>query len=201
MLSYMESAATLIRRARIDGGLSARALAERADVPASTVTRIESGQVDPTMGMLAKIIHAAGGELEVTFRVQSKHRPDLADLAAAWIASPEDRPDLRKFRAFIDYLRLHSDEVESSIACPPTRTASPILGALLAGVAEKLADDAALPRPPWTHRIPGIGHEWSMPGTPRMIERWRQEAPPQLRNRGLVIDESSLWRNPETIGA
>jgi hypothetical protein len=73
--------------------------------------------------------------------------------------------------------------------------------ALLAGIAEKLADDHGLVRPGWTWTAPKMSPEWELPGTPRMRAERRAHAPKQLLDRGLVIDESSLWRDRESVGA
>lgn len=55
----MEAAAQRVRRAREEAGLSIRELAERAGVAASTVWRIESGRLDPTVSMLERLLEAA----------------------------------------------------------------------------------------------------------------------------------------------
>lgn len=75
-----------------------------------------------------------------------------------------------------------------------------MIDALLAGIAEKLADDSGRPRPAWTQQVPALVREWAMPGTPQMIESRRGSTPPQLRDRGLVLDEASLWRSRATVG-
>lgn len=53
-------AGTELRVAREESGLSIRELSERAGVAASTVWRIESGRLDPTVGMLRRLIEATG---------------------------------------------------------------------------------------------------------------------------------------------
>ena len=65
MLQSM-SAAALVREAREEAGLSRSALAARAGVPTSTVSRIEDGSSDPTLTMLARLIAAAGRHLSVS---------------------------------------------------------------------------------------------------------------------------------------
>jgi transcriptional regulator with XRE-family HTH domain len=195
--------ADLIRDARQSASLSARALARPAQVPSSTVLRIESGKVDPTVGMLRRLLEAAGQELFLrsTPRQPSQRCPVLAELADAWVESPDGHPDWTKLRSFLDDLSLHPDRVDASIIRRPAKAPSPVLDTLLAGIAEKLADDAGIRRPPWTRRTPCLREEWSPFGTPRLKAMWRSSAPPQLLERGLVIDEPSLWRNPETVGA
>jgi hypothetical protein len=119
----------------------------------------------------------------------------------AWVESPDEHPDWTKLRSFLDDLALHPDRVETAIIRRPAKSPSPVLDTLLAGIAEKLADDAGIGRPAWTRRTPCLREEWSPFGTPRMRAMWRSAAPSQLLDRGLVIDEPSLWRDPETVGA
>ena len=69
-----------------------------------------------------------------------------------------------------------------------------------AGIADKLADDARLPRPTWTKRTARLKYEWSAPGTPAMLAARRAATPPQLKERGLVLDEASLWRHRACVG-
>ncbi len=57
-----------MRAARLEAGLSQRALAERAGVPQSTVARIETGVLDPRVGTLERLLRACGAELVVTER-------------------------------------------------------------------------------------------------------------------------------------
>jgi transcriptional regulator with XRE-family HTH domain len=52
--------ANRIRAARQDADLTQAELAERVGVPQSSVSRWESGEVDPTTGKLAQIAHATG---------------------------------------------------------------------------------------------------------------------------------------------
>ena len=55
-------AASLLKLARRQSGLSQRALAAAAGVPHSTVARIESGTMQPTLPLLYRILAAAGLE-------------------------------------------------------------------------------------------------------------------------------------------
>ena len=74
------------------------------------------------------------------------------------------------------------------------------MDALLAGIADKLADDARLTRPAWTKRTSRLESEWSAPGTPAMLAARRATTPPQLKERRLVLDEASLWRDRASVG-
>lgn len=211
MLTLVE-ASQLVQRARADAGLSVRRLADLAGVSASTVVRIESGQVDPTFGMLRTVLAATGHDLSVT----TTHRrtttavtvalPDdrvaLVDLTGAWRQTAFDAlPDWTRFRALIDRLGVHPEEVPEAIRERPAPSGSDVVDTLLAGIAEKLADEAGRPRPAWTRRVPALDREWTTPGTPEMLRARRAATPAQLRERGLVLDEATLWRERGTVDA
>ena len=56
---------SLVREARKRAGLTQAALAERADVPQSTVSRIETGARVPSTDLVESLVHAAGFEVRV----------------------------------------------------------------------------------------------------------------------------------------
>lgn len=58
--------------------MSARDLAAASGVSASTVTRIERGEMNPTVAMLERILEASGSELVVAERPRVWSRPALA---------------------------------------------------------------------------------------------------------------------------
>jgi transcriptional regulator with XRE-family HTH domain len=196
----MEQAQTLVAEARKSAGLSIRELARLANVSVTTISRVEAGEMDPTVGMLQRILAAAGEDLEMTTKPASRTRPSLAALADAHVASAAgERPDWTALRSFIDYLAVHPDETAAAID-PQPHTKSRLMRALLAGMAEKLADDNGLHRPGWTWTAPKMKPDWETPGTPRMRAERRASTPRQLLDRGLVIDESSFWRDPNSVG-
>jgi transcriptional regulator with XRE-family HTH domain len=63
------NAGSLLRRARRRAGLSQRALAQVAEVPQSTVGRIEAGLINPRVATLARLLDACGYELEALQRL------------------------------------------------------------------------------------------------------------------------------------
>jgi transcriptional regulator with XRE-family HTH domain len=196
----MALAATILSGARTSAGLTMRALAARADVATSTIARIETGKVDPTVGMLARLLRAAGRELELgTHRAPG---PEIADLADAWSRGPRgDRPDWTRLRAFLDQLALHPEQKGSATLRMPAPSGSAVMDTLLAGIAEKICDDAGHPRPTWARRVPALPEAWATPGTPAMREAIRAATPRALAERGLSIDERSLWRDSGIVGA
>ncbi len=58
-------AATTLRRARDRAGLSLRALAARADTSHSTLSAYETGRKVPTVETFARIVRAAGYDVEL----------------------------------------------------------------------------------------------------------------------------------------
>src|SRR5258708_26685108 len=160
MLSIMTvTPGTLVKDARRDADLSRRALAERAGVAYSTVARIEAGRVDPTTGMLARLVAAAGWELDLAMHPSSG--PEIANLVAGWAPGREGeaKPNWTRLRALLDYLALHPDTKGSATLRPPAPSGSALVDNLLAAIAEKTCDDAGLPRPSWTRKVRPLG-EW-----------------------------------------
>lgn len=185
-------AATVVTRAKRTSKRSYRALAADARIAASTITRIESRITDPTFSTMERIMRSCGFEL-VPVRTGPSVRPHLADLAAAWDAGKTaSTPELdwTQWRALLDQLALHPDWVPEAIYTPPPPAGHPAIDALLAGVAEKLADDHGLLRPSWTEAVPGLDAPFAPPA------RRRGEVPPQLASRSVMIDAESLFRLP-----
>jgi uncharacterized protein len=104
------TAAQLVSAARGRRGMSQRELARAAGVPQSTVATIESGQRQPSVAMLERLLGAAGFHLETRLvntirpsRLLERYRDDIAQvfarypIARAWVfgsvARGDDRPD------------------------------------------------------------------------------------------------------------
>jgi transcriptional regulator with XRE-family HTH domain len=199
-LTAMKEAQKIAAEARSASGLSIRELARLAGVSFTTVARIESGDTDPTVGTLRKIIAATGRDLRITTEPSKSRRLALAALAdAVTTGRAGERPDWTRLRALLDHLARNPDQIGAAIT-PRPHPRSRLMDALLAGIAEKLADDNGLPRPGWTRTAPKMRPEWVASGTPRMQAEYRRTAPKQLLERGLVIDERSLWRDRSTVG-
>lgn len=64
----MLDAAALLRDARTRAQLSQRALALRAGTAASTVAKIETGRMSPTVALLDHLLRAAGFEAATQLR-------------------------------------------------------------------------------------------------------------------------------------
>ena len=151
--------------------------------------------MDPTVGMLDRLLDASGHDLEL--RARRSHEGRLGALTDAWRVHPDgtDRPDWTRLRVFLDYLWLHPALTRAAIADKPDPSGSQVMDNLLAAMAEKLSDDAELPRPSWTAEIPGLSRPWCMPATPRMHAAAQSATAPQLVARGFVLASNSLWRD------
>lgn len=190
------SGAAVVRAARSEAGLSRRTLAAKAGVPTSTVSRIEDGQSDPTLTMLDRLLTAAGRRLVI----DAPRRSDaltLAELATA-VDGQVDRLkiDWTRLRAFVDWIDLHPDELGSAIADPPVRTGTP-LDAILAALAEELADRNGVERPRWTRAVGPLDQPWSPPATPRMRAEAETTTPAPFRRRNLILARDALFRSGE----
>jgi transcriptional regulator with XRE-family HTH domain len=190
--------AEVVARAKGSSEVSVRALAALAGVAGSTITRIQSGAVDPTVQTLEQILEAAGFELKLSVvRRGGERTPRLADLSEAWSArGGRIRPEWTGWRALLDHLALHPEGVAEAIYVAPLPSGSKTIDALLAGVAEKLADDAGLARPSWAGSVPPV----DPPYRPPVRTGVELDVPSQLAERGLLIDTESLWRDRRTVG-
>ena len=189
----------LVVAVRASSGIAVRRLADDADVAGSTITRIQAGVVDPSVQTLGRILAAAGFDLVIgAVRHGTPPRPRLADLTGAWsLRDRRVRLQWHRWRGFLDRLALHPEFVAEAIYPAPPPSGHRIVDALIAAVAEKLADDAGWPRPSWTVCAPVLDEPYR-PSTVRAVEG--RVVPPQLAARGLLIDTESLWRPRETVG-
>ena len=183
--------AEVLRSARLEGKLSRTALAKRAGVPTSTVSRIEAAQMEPTVAMLQRLTEAAGRRLRVDTTV-----PELPTLSALArhleLTGTGDYLDWTAVRRLLDELDQRPELVSGAIATAP-RSSEPRLNALLAGLAEELAERANVVRPRWTQQCGPLAQPWHAPGTRRMVDRVRRRAPSPLRDRNIWIAADGLW--------
>jgi len=63
-------AGEILRSTRLQAGLTQKQLADRASTKQSAISRLESGTVSPTVGMLERLLEAAGAELVLTIRTK-----------------------------------------------------------------------------------------------------------------------------------
>lgn len=194
MLPLVINSATVLRDARVNAGLSRRALATKAGVPTSTVSRIEDRQSDPTLTMLGRLVEAAGNSLIVESRPRDD-RLTLAELATAIDENAERlKIDWTRLRGFVDRVEQHPDELAKAIADPPVPTV-PVLNAILAALAEQLAEEHGIECPRWTRAYGALEEPWSPPSTPRMRAAFEESTPEAFRRRNLILSRSALFHS------
>jgi transcriptional regulator with XRE-family HTH domain len=95
--------ARLVREARSSAGLTQRELAERAGTAQSVVARIESGATSPTWDTFARLLTAAGFELDSKLVVSPASESHmLADVSRILRLTPEARLiELRNLTTFL----------------------------------------------------------------------------------------------------
>lgn len=136
------TAAELLSSARKARGMSQRAFAHAAGVPQSTVSAIESGQRQPSVSMLERLLAAAGFELDTHLvnairpsELLTRHRSDVANVLARYpvsqvwvfgsVARGDDGPDsdldllieLTPGASVADVIGL-DDDLSTVLGCP-----------------------------------------------------------------------------------
>ena len=195
----MNPAGDLIREARATSGLSMRGLAVRAGVAYTTVQRIEQGSMDPTLGMLSKLMNAMGREISLVSSIAEF--PTIAELGD--VLSPQDegeRIDWTRLRIFTDYLSCYPEVIGPATKRAPQSSGSAFVDNLLAAITETVCDEAGIPRPSWTKTVVGLDQKNKASGTPTMQEKSLKETLPQFLSRGLIVSRYDLWRK-ESLNA
>jgi transcriptional regulator with XRE-family HTH domain len=187
--------AGLLRAVRRETGLSVRALAEAAGVAASTVHRIEQGELRPTIDTLAQIVEAAGSRLRVDARID--HSASIVGLARSiqpeisagdYIMPVRKAAELAARFAGVDHEARHR-----MITAKPPETGDPRWDAFLAGLAEWLAVRAGMPAPAWVrddNRYLRRGW-WVTPM--ESMRAWEYAgSPASFQSRGVYLHRESL---------
>jgi hypothetical protein len=143
--------------------------------------------------MLERLVNAAGAELEVEARPR-EDRLSLAELATAWSdQTGRVKIDWTRLRAFVDRIQQDPAALPDAIADPPAPT-YPLLNAILAAMAEQLADEYGIERPRWTRAFGPLDEPWAPPSTPRMRVSFEESTPEAFRRRNIVLSRSALFR-------
>lgn len=170
-----------------------RSLAKAAGVAASTVHRIERGDLQPTVQTLSRIAEAAGVRLRMEPEVD--YAVSLVGLARSIRADRTKRKDtIRKAAEFVSrFNRADPDTRSRMIAAEPPAVGDPHWDAFVAGLAEWLAVRAEMPTPAWTHKPERyLDHGWWI--TPMASMRaWEYAGSPvSFQSRGIYIHRDSL---------
>ncbi len=187
--------ADLVRGVRADSGLSVRALADAAGVAASTVHRIEQGELQPTVDMLRRIVEAAGMRLRID--VRPDYSASVVGLARSIVSdnAAEDRTGpVRKAAELAHRFRVTDPETRRRmITAAPPATGDPRWDAFLAGLAEWLAVQTDMPVPGWTrHDSRYLRRGWWVTRMPSMRAWEYAGSPVSFQSRGVYLHRDSL---------
>lgn len=187
---------TLLRRARHSAEMTSRAAAQLAGISYPTINRIEMGHTDARFGTAVQIIAAYSSDLRlqaIPHGIPPTQRLD--DLAEEWeLVDGELKPTWVRWRAWLDAIALHPERTCDAIYPIPNPSGHRTIDALIAAIAEKLADDAGLSRPSWTAAIPPADPTFEPPS------RRRGGYCEQFESRNLLISADSLFRPKENLG-
>lgn len=91
----LTTAAQIVVRIRAERELSMSALGVLAGVPTSTISRIESGRIEPTLGMIRRIALGAGFHLQVQYYdvVEDRSDDDMVQVAAGDLSNEGEAED------------------------------------------------------------------------------------------------------------
>lgn len=185
----MLDAAELIRFHRLAAGLSQRALARRAKTSSATLSRYESGQIDPSTRTLNRILHAC--------RARRRRWASLAELTPA-IAKllrrgrPADA--WRVVGEFLDDDRAADDrEVLATVGERPAESGDRRADALAAALGEYLCVRRQLAPPAWS-QAPIEVVPWWFIAQPNFHGVALRESPISFARRGIFITAGALER-------
>ena len=175
--------------------MSVRSLAEAAGVAASTVHRIERGELQPTTDTLSRLVEAAGSWLQLDAQVD--YAVSIAGLARS-VRSNVEAGDygsvVRKSAELVSRFTSGDDAVRRrTIAARPQGTGDERWDAFLAGLAEWLAVRGRQPAPGWVHsKDRYLRYGWWV--TPMASMRaWEYAGSPvSFQMRGVYIHRDSL---------
>jgi transcriptional regulator with XRE-family HTH domain len=185
----------LLKTAREQRKLSVRALANAAGVSASTVHRIEKGDMEPTVEMLQRLLETMGFRLGLNVEVDyATSIAGLFDSASEDIEHGETTTVLRKTAEFAArFLASDHDRQRRMVAVEPEMTMHDEWNAFAAGLAEWLAVKAGIDTPGWTcagSRY--LRHGWWVTNK-TSLRAWEYAGTPaSLQQHGVYIHRESL---------
>ena len=188
----MKLAATLLHEVRESAGLSRGCLSPACGSCHINGFEGRRRRLRSTIEMLHRLVAAGGCDLRL--EAAPIARGSIAALTDIWPAGARSNEiDWTRLRAFLDRLDRHPSRLAEAIDTPPARN-HPQVDNLLAGVAEKVADDGGCLRPRWTATVDALQAPWYPISTPAMRKQITAHTPPQLSARRMFVAEGDLWR-------
>lgn len=194
MLTIMDTP-ELVRAIRRDAQLSVRGLGEAAGVAASTVHRIERGDLHPTVELLRRVAEAAGFRLRVELEADyAASAVGLGRSISNDLECGDESAIVRRAAEFAHrFANADPDAWGRMIAGEPEVTGDVRWDAFLAALAEWLAVRAGVDAPGWTHDKRRYLREgwWVTPM--KSMHAWEYAgSPSSFQNRGIYLHRDSL---------
>ncbi|MGD1052517.1 MAG: helix-turn-helix transcriptional regulator [Candidatus Dormibacteria bacterium] len=192
--------ASLLRDARRAAALTQVEVARRAETAQSAVAAYESGERMPGLATLDRLLRACDHELELVARPNVP--PGAASLAevavavAGALSASREQEALRLLVGFADGFRASSRPGRLALTRDePPGTGDRRFDAALAGVAELVTAEAALPAPSWVNG-PGRCVEpfWFVARRPEFHAYVLARTPAALLRHGVVMAGEVLAR-------
>lgn len=189
-----------LRDTRVQKGLSQAEVAARIGTTQSAIARLESGAADPRLSTVQRYADAVGADLDAR---AGDSPPSLQRTAAAVRDSLSRAETGDGFRHIVQFLNdiaaLDTAATREAIRNEPDTVGDRRWDALLAGIAEFVARPAGLPVPGWAsspgrflHRFWFVIENILDRPAPGLAVAAFASTPPELANRGVFLDRSSL---------
>lgn len=182
----------VLRRARLEAGLTQDELAVLAGTSQSAIAAYETGAREPSWSVLERMVRASGHQLRLEVQ------PDpavfrIADLADELADTPEEAVRLRTVFEFLRGAAEDGQPVRLLVGSEPRSTGDARFDALLAAIAEDLCVHAGVRPPDWVHddgRI--LEGMWWVSDLPSARAAALVHTPASYRRRGIMIDRHDL---------
>jgi transcriptional regulator with XRE-family HTH domain len=194
-------AGDLVRQARAEKQLTQRSLATAAGVPQSTVARIESGHMQPSLPLLYRVLAAAGAQARTVLEPiegvdagpRPKYRPmTLIDLAGHLTNLDDESVRWRMVAEFLEeYRHERVDERAELLRAEPPTTGDERWDVFLAALAEHLAARDGRGVAAWATRR-RLDAFWFPFNTPAARVDALVHAPASFRSRGIFVAPQEL---------
>lgn len=190
----------LLRVARLRGGLTQAALAERAGTSQPTLAAYEAGRAEPRLETLERLARACDFELVVTMRPKVRRGAEpMAEVAKDVAALLADEGSSSAWRRLLDFV---DDFRESSVPGrrwlvedPPPSTGDGRFDAALAALVEFLCTEASTSFPSWTDEPERFAEPWWFVSGMRGFEAMAfRDSPIAFARHGVFVNDGAFDR-------
>lgn len=186
------NAATILRAARRQAGLTQAALAARGNTAQSAIAAYETGVKQPSLPTLDRLVAAAGLSLRWSLATRdSVLAAAVGDIADA--LHRDDEAEALRHAATLHGALAPRPQLEAVISSDPGSTGDHRWDALVAGLVERAAHRAGLRTPVWTAAPERFLETWWFVSPHRSLHASALvHAPAELANRGVFVHADSL---------